>query len=139
MTFSTSSLVECPRISEVHPVLMSLIRMFRWNREMVLNIESEFLSDDFERFLGDLALNNSIQENINILLSYVVTNLFLVVLRDWEGLEGFSLKGLLFFSVPIPSFCSYFFFCHREILLGYCFVVTKGREFMREEFSPLSC
>lgn len=92
---------------------------------MVFYAEGEFLFDYLEWFLGDLTLDDSGEEGINVLLSNFVAYVSFVVFGYREELEGWTVKGFLFFCIPMPSFCFYLFFCHREIFLSDCFIVTK--------------
>jgi hypothetical protein len=97
------------------------------------------LFNNFEWFSGDFTLDDPSQKSINVSLSYFKSDSLLIVLGYAERLEGRTVKGLLWCIVPVPSFCSYCFFCHGKVFLCYCLIVTKRREFMRKELSPLTC
>jgi len=68
-TLSTCPLIEFPRVSEVHPLLMSLIWMFGWDWEIILYVEYEFLFDNLKWFPCYFTLDSSPQKCINISLS----------------------------------------------------------------------
>jgi hypothetical protein len=112
--------------------------MFGRNREMMFYVEGEFLFDDFKWFSCDFTFDDSSQESINVLLGYFKSNDLFIVLGYGERLEVLTVKGLLFFGVPVPSLLSYLFLCHGEVFLCYCLIVAKGRELVGEEFSPLT-
>jgi len=105
----------------------------------MLYVEGEFLFDDLKWFLGCFTEYDSSQESINVLLSYFKSNDLFIVLGYEKRFRGLTVKGLLYFRVPIPSLGLHFFLCHRKVFLCYCFIVTKGRQLMRKELSPFTC
>ena len=58
-TASTISLTECSGVSHIHPLLMSLVGMFGWNRESIFYVEYQFLFDNFKWSFTYHALQNT--------------------------------------------------------------------------------
>lgn len=112
--------------------------MLRGDRELMFDIESEFLTDDFEGFAGCLAENDSTEERVDMLLSGFITHHLFIILGDGEGRDGRSVKALLGGIVPVPAAGLHFRFRHREILLSNRLVIAERGELMRKEFSPFS-
>ena len=112
--------------------------MFRRNRYRIFYVECEFLLDDFKRFSRNFTEKNAWEKLINIFLACFVTNLFLIVVWNWERRVDIGWGGFRRFRVPIPFLFFYLYFRHRKIFLCDRFIVTEGTQFMRKEFSPFS-
>lgn len=82
-TFTAISLMQFVRISMTHALFVSLVRMSRRDREVILDIKHEFLFDNLERSLGYLTFDNTSEECIDIFLGYFVANYFFIVLFYW--------------------------------------------------------
>lgn len=108
LTLRADSLMEFSRISQRHTFLMTLVRMLCWEREIVLDVKCELLFYYFKRFFGYFTLEDSREELIDIFLSWLVSDIFFIILIDRERSVVGSYIGIFIFSiVPFPSL----FFC----------------------------
>lgn len=118
---------------------MSLFRTNARKRELVFDIESEFLANNIERFLCNLTHKYSFEAGIYIFLSYICRNMFFMVLKYIERCIDRSCVGGTFFLVPFSSNNFYRSFRMWEILLSNGFIVTKSRKGKWEKFTPFFC
>lgn len=127
------------RISLVHPLLVSLIWMFRWNRKVILDIEYELLFDYFEWFFCNLTLDYPCEESIDILLSCFKAHYFFVVFYNGKRRIKRSDIGVFVFTI-VPGKTSFFCFIfgERKIIICHRFIVPERGELGWEEFAPFT-
>lgn len=107
---------------------------------MILDIEYEFLFDNFKWFSCYLTFDNTSKERIDIFLCYFIADDFFIILFDGERRIKRADIGIFVFSfMPSESSLFCFLFCEREIIMRYSFIISKRGERYREKFAPLSC
>lgn len=135
----TVSLVKLLPVSEGIPLFIPLIGVFTGEGESMFDVEGKLLFDDLERFTGDLALEDSSDERIDVFLGDIVTDYFFVIRSCRERLNKWPMVGGCFsLALPFPSFLCHFLLCQRIVFIGDRFIIAERGEFMREEFTPLS-
>jgi hypothetical protein len=108
-TLVTYSVMEFVRVSVAHPIPVTLIRMTSRDGEVILDIEYEFLLDNFKWFFGYFTFNNANQEGVDIFLSCFVPNYFFVILVNRKCLVKRPNIGVFVFAI-MPSKSSLFCF-----------------------------
>ena len=108
-TIITLPFMKSLSISQIISFFMSLVWMFCWERNSILNIKGELLFDNFKWFSCHSTLEYSPDEDIYIFLCRFVTNLFFIVLICRERCDKRAMiRRGFFFSFPLPSSFSHF-------------------------------
>jgi hypothetical protein len=97
--------MELARISLFHTITVTLIWMTCTNREVIFDVKGKFLTDDLEGFLCCCAFYDATQTGINIFLSGLISDDFLIILLDGQWYIERSDIGILVLPI-MPTISS---------------------------------